>query len=67
MAPIRSLSGLTGKTQVLGIIGHPIIHSLSPPMQNAALQELGIDSVYVPFSVEPNQVEAAIAGLWALG
>ncbi|MEL6381907.1 MAG: shikimate dehydrogenase [Cyanobacteria bacterium J06626_18] len=67
MSLSRSLSDLTGKTQVLGIIGHPVEHSLSPPMQNAALQELGVDAVYVPFPVQPDQVEAAIAGLWSLG
>ncbi|WP_204137151.1 shikimate dehydrogenase [Halomicronema sp. CCY15110] len=60
-------SGLTGKTQVLGIIGHPVEHSLSPPMQNAALAELSIDAVYVPFAVEPAALETAIAGLWSLG
>ncbi|MDB9525268.1 shikimate dehydrogenase [Oscillatoria sp. CS-180] len=58
---------LNGATQVLGIIGHPVEHSLSPPMQNAALAALGINGVYVPFSVEPEAVEAAIAGLWSLG
>jgi shikimate dehydrogenase len=58
---------LTGATQVLGIIGNPIAHSLSPPMQNAALRALGINAVYVPFAVQSGQVETAIAGLYALG
>jgi shikimate dehydrogenase len=61
------LPTVTGKTQVLGIIGHPIAHSLSPPMQNAALQQLGWDGIYVPFAVPPGQVETALQGLWALG
>jgi len=59
--------GLTGKTQVLGIIGCPVEHSLSPPMQNAALAALAVDAVYVPFAVEPVTLETAIAGLWSLG
>ena len=63
----RSLSTLNGATQVWGIIGYPIEHSLSPPMQNAALAELGINGVYVPFAVEPAALESAIAGLWSLG
>lgn len=67
MAVVRSLPSLTGATQVLGIIGHPVEHSLSPPMQNAALAELGINAVYVPFPVKPGDIETAIAGLWALG
>jgi len=60
-------SPLTGATHVWGIIGHPIEHSLSPPMQNAALAQLGVDGVYVPFPVQPEDLKAAIAGLWALG
>lgn len=60
-------SSLTGATQLLGIIGYPIEHSLSPPMQNAALAQLAMDAIYVPFAVSPSELEAAIAGLWALG
>ena len=60
-------SPLTGATQVWGIIGHPVEHSLSPPMQNAALVQLGIDGVYVPFPVLPEELPTAIAGLWSLG
>lgn len=56
-----------GKTQVFGIIGYPIEHTLSPPMQNAALLQLGVNGVYVPFPVHPDQVEIALSGLWALG
>ncbi|WP_008317954.1 shikimate dehydrogenase [Leptolyngbya sp. PCC 6406] len=58
---------ITGKTQVLGIIGDPIAHSLSPPMQNAALRALGWDGIYVPFPVRAAAVDTALAGLWALG
>lgn len=67
MALARSLSELNGASQVFGIIGHPVEHSLSPPMQNAALTELGLNGVYVPFPVQPEDIESAIAGLWALG
>lgn len=67
MPPSFSLAPVTGKTQVLGIIGDPIGHSLSPPMQNAALRHLGWDGIYVPFGVQAAGLEAAVAGLWALG
>ncbi|MEM9121361.1 MAG: shikimate dehydrogenase [Cyanobacteria bacterium P01_F01_bin.56] len=60
-------SSLTGTTQVWGIIGYPVEHSLSPPMQNAALAQLAINGVYVPFPVEPATLESAITGLWSLG
>lgn len=58
---------ISGKTQLLGVIGNPIVHSLSPIMHNAALAELGSDFVYVPFPVKPEQLAAAIAGFTAIG
>ncbi|MEN6355472.1 MAG: shikimate dehydrogenase [Armatimonadota bacterium] len=57
---------MLGKTRVLGVFGHPIAHSLSPVMQNAAIEALGIDYVYVPFHVLPNDLEKAVHGIRAL-
>lgn len=61
------MNGVSGKTAILGIIGHPIGHSLSPAMHNAALAVLGLDYCYVPFDVPPERLPAAVAGLRALG
>ncbi|MHC1696727.1 MAG: shikimate dehydrogenase [Geobacteraceae bacterium] len=58
---------LSGKTRVLGIIGSPVGHSQSPAMQNAAIDELGIEYVYVAFPVEPDFLGQAVAGLRCLG
>ncbi len=58
--------GLTGKTQIVGIFGDPVEHSLSPLMQNAAIQAQGIDAVYVPFRVTSAQLCDAINGIRAL-
>lgn len=58
---------LNGKTKVLAIIGHPVEHSRSPAMQNAALQACGLDYAYVPFSVPPEHLAEAVSGLRALG
>ena len=58
---------VTGKTKLLGIIGHPVGHSLSPAMQNAALSACGLDYIYVPFDVEPVRLAGAVSGLRALG
>lgn len=58
---------VTGKTRVLGIIGWPVGHSLSPVMHNAAIAALGIDYVYVPFPVEPDHLGQAVEGLRRLG
>lgn len=57
---------LTGATRVFGIIGCPVRHSLSPLMQNAAFQAAGIDAVYVPFPVDPEQLAQAVGGLRTL-
>lgn len=57
---------ISGHTQLLGVIGDPIAHTLSPAMHNAALEHLGLDYVYVPFWVKPQQLGVAIAGLDAL-
>ena len=56
-----------GTTRVVGIIGNPIRHSLSPVMQNAAFSAANLDYVYVPFAVEPDNLEQAVRGLRALG
>ncbi len=58
---------IRGNTAVLGIIGYPISHSMSPVMQNAALTALGINAVFVPFAVAPEQLALAVHGLIALG
>ncbi|MGI0493371.1 shikimate dehydrogenase [Alkalinema pantanalense CENA528] len=58
---------ITGKTKLLGIIGDPIEHSLSPVMQNAALAEMGLDCVYLPFPVQGKNLTDAIAGFAAVG
>ena len=56
---------IDGKTELYGIIGNPVRHSLSPAMHNAAFSELGMNRVYVPMKVR--DVEQGIAGLRALG
>lgn len=57
----------SGETVVYGLIGHPVAHSYSPPMQNAALAAMGLNGVYVPFGVQPENLAGAVAGLRALG
>jgi len=61
------MSEITGKTRLLGVIGHPIGHSLSPLMHNAALTELGENYVYVAFPIKPEDLATAIAGLESIG
>ncbi|MBW4641701.1 MAG: shikimate dehydrogenase [Goleter apudmare HA4340-LM2] len=58
---------ITGKTRLLGVIGHPVEHSLSPLMHNAAIAQLGLDYAYLPFPIEPENLATAIAGFAAVG
>jgi len=53
---------INGTTNVVGIIGDPIEHSLSPVMFNAAFKSLNLDYVYVPFNVKKKNLPYAIAG-----
>ncbi|HEY9808389.1 MAG TPA: shikimate dehydrogenase [Halomicronema sp.] len=57
---------ITGKTQLLGIIGNPVEHSLSPVMHNAAIAELGVNYVYIPMPVKPENLADAIKGFSAI-
>jgi shikimate dehydrogenase len=57
---------LSGATRLVGIIGNPVSHSLSPRMHNAAFEELGLDWAYVPLRVDEVHLEAALRGLLAL-
>ncbi len=54
-------------TKVLGIIGNPLAHSLSPQMHNRALEHLKLNYVYVPFLVDKQALKYAVEGLRALG
>jgi len=58
---------IAGTTRLVGLIGDPVAHSLSPRMQNAAFAECGLDWVYVPLHVKPDGLEEAFRGLVALG
>lgn len=58
---------VSGKTNVVGIMGFPVAHSLSPLMHNAAFEALALDFVYVPFAVPPHLLASAVNGLKSLG
>ena len=54
-------------TRVVALLGHPVSHSLSPRMQNAAFAARGLDWAYVALDVVPERLEEAVRGLDALG
>ncbi len=51
-----------GATVIVGVIGNPIEHSLSPRMHNAAFEYLGLDYIYVPFKVLERDLTNAVRG-----
>ena len=65
-----SSTPLTGKTNIVGLIGWPTGHSVSPRMHNAAFAALGLDWCYVPLPVNINpssRIGEAVFGVRALG
>lgn len=57
---------IKGTTKNLGVMGWPIAHSLSPVLQNAAIEEAGLDYVYISLPVLPEKIKEAVAGLRAM-
>lgn len=60
---------ISGRTHLTGILGgtEQVKLSLSPAIHNAAFNDLQMDWVYLPFGVEPEELESAIRGLAAAG
>lgn len=58
---------INGKTKIYGIIGHPIEHTLSPGMQNAAFETAGINAVYIPFETRSEDLQSALKAIKRLG
>ncbi len=56
---------INSTTQLYGVLGNPVRHSLSPLMHNSAFSEKGINAVYLAF--ETDDVKGAIGGMRALG
>jgi shikimate dehydrogenase len=54
-------------TTVVGVIGDPVAHSLSPLLHNTAFGALGLDWVSVGFCVPAGSAATAVAGMRALG
>jgi 3-dehydroquinate dehydratase/shikimate dehydrogenase len=68
MTDLYGVHQMTRDTRLYGVLGHPLGHSLSPPIHNRAFREAGIDACYLPFETAslkeflPLMEEMAIAG-----
>jgi shikimate dehydrogenase len=58
---------ITASTRLVALLGHPVEHSLSPRMHNAAFAALALDWAYVALDVPPESLEEALRGLVAAG
>lgn len=58
---------ISGGTRLAAVIGHPVRHSLSPRIHNAAFAAAGLDWAYVAFDVDPADGAAAVEAMRILG
>ncbi len=57
---------ITAATRYCAVLGHPVRHSASPPMQNAGFAALGLPWRYLAFDVAPEQLPEAVRGAQAM-
>lgn len=58
---------VTSSTRVVALLGHPVGHSVSPQLHNAAFAAAGVDAVYVAFDVAERDIDDAIVAVDRLG
>jgi len=57
---------IDGHTKLAFVLGYPVAHSASPVMHQAALAAAGINAVYLPWAVAPENLAGAVQGLRAM-
>jgi len=58
---------ITGKTKILGIIGDPVEHSISPVFQNYLLEQYNLNYIYIPFHLKKEQSSVSIKTIFQYG
>ena len=61
------MKALSGHTLPFAVLGHPIGHTLSPVMHNAAFQSLGLDALYLAFDVAPEALLTVLTSMKTMG
>jgi 3-dehydroquinate dehydratase/shikimate dehydrogenase len=67
MRRIYRYGNIDSETQIYGIIGDPVAHSLSPLIHNGAFQEMGMNAIYIPFRVPRGELEVFLKGFGRFG
>lgn len=57
----------SGHTKPYAVLGHPVSHTLSPRMHNAAFRELGMDAAYLAFDVDPARLMKVLPAMADMG
>ena len=55
---------INGRTRLIGLIGNPVEHTLSPVIHNGISNAIGMESVYVPFQVTESDLKDAVIGAY---
>lgn len=58
---------ISGVTKLVGLVGSPVQHSMSPVMHTDSFKQLGVDAVYVAFDVTPDRLGDVVKGLAEMG
>ena len=66
-AAIPSSRPIRGSTALVGVLGDPVRHSLSPAMHNAALTALDLDWVYLALPAPAERLATVVEALEAMG
>jgi shikimate dehydrogenase len=56
---------ITGETKLIGLLGHPVTHSLSPLIQNHIFASLNLNIAYIPIDVTSENIQTAVQSLRA--
>jgi shikimate dehydrogenase len=63
---VNQLPSIRGTTALVAVLGNPVHHSLSPVMQNAALQAMGLDWVFLALPAPAEQLATVVQALEAM-
>jgi shikimate dehydrogenase len=61
------MTGISGHTKPFAVLGHPIGHTLSPVMHNAAFRALEMDAIYLAFNVAPDRLMGVLPAMADMG